>query len=107
MNKNIHKLSRRLSLNIMFMAIPLFILSLGILFNQSYKLIHEEVAKSTSSLLNTMHHRIVNYMSTIETATNANAWMMEKHFRPDSLKIVSKRIVELNNSVTSSSTELR
>ena len=103
MNKNIHKLSRRLSLNIMFMAIPLFILSLGILFNQSYKLIHEEVAKSTSSLLNTMHHRIVNYMSTIETATNANAWMMEKHFRPDSLKIVSKRIVELNNSVTSSS----
>ena len=103
MNKNKHKLSRRLSLNIMFMAIPLFILSLGILFNQSFELIHKEVAKSTASLLNTMHHRIVNYMSTIETVTNANAWMMENHFKPDSLEIVSNRIVKLNNSVTSSS----
>ena len=46
------KLSRKISWGIMVMAIPLFMLALGILYMQSHHLIHEEVRKNTQSMLN-------------------------------------------------------
>lgn len=103
MNKSHHQLSRRLSLGIMLMAVPIFILSLGVLYVQSRHLIHQEVAECSESMLNTTLHRVRTYMGTIETAANSNAWMFEENFCPDSLKSVSNRLVRLNSSVSSSS----
>ena len=97
------KLSTQLSLGIMLMAVPIFLLSLGLLFMQSRTLIHRQVTECSHSMLNTAVHRVRIYMGTIETAANSNAWMLEEHFRPDSIQSVSNRIVRLNTPVISSS----
>ena len=103
MSKNRRKLSRELSMGLMLMAAPIFILSLGLLFAQSHALIHEKVSESMSSTLNTTLHRVKYYMNTVETPARANAWMLEDHFTADSLMAVSNRIVRLNRNVISSS----
>ena len=103
MIKNRRKLSRELSLGIMLMTAPIFVLSLGLLFRQSHYLIHQEVTKCSHSILNTTMHRVRTYMSTIETAANSNVWILEEHFCPDSMQSVSNRIVRLNAPVISSS----
>lgn len=103
MISNRWKLSRELSFGIMLMAAPLFVLSLGILYMQTNRLIHEEVAECSNSMLNATLHRVRTYMGTIETAANANAWLLEENFRPDALQSVSNRIVRLNPHVISSS----
>ena len=103
MSKHQLKLSRKMSLGIILLATPLFIASVGILYIQSRYLIHQEALKGGSSLLNATLYRVHSYMSTLETAANSNAWMMEEHLQPDSLKSVSNRIVRLNDPVVSSS----
>ena len=103
MSKSHRKLSRELSMGLMLMAAPIFILSLGLLFAQSHALIHEKVSKSMNSTLNTTLHRVKYYMNTIETPARANAWMLEENFTADSLMAVSNRIVRLNHNVISSS----
>ena len=103
MIKNRRNLSKRLSLAIMLMAVPIFILSLGIMFIQSRYLSRQEVIECSHSILNTTLHRVRTYMGTIENAANANVWMLEENFRPDALKSVSNRIVRLNSHVISSS----
>lgn len=97
------KLSRQLSLAIMLLAAPIFILSLGALYKHSHYLIHQEVLECSNSTLNTTLHRVRTYMSTIETAVNSNVWMMEEDFSTATLQSVSNRIVRLNSSVISSS----
>ncbi len=103
MSKNRHKLSRALSMGLMVLATPIFILSLGILYAESHSLIHEKVAESMASMLNSTQHRVKYYMNTVETPARANAWMLEENFVADSLEAVSNRIVRLNHNVTSSS----
>ena len=102
MSKNRRKLSRELSMGLMVMAAPIFILSLGLLFAHSHYLIHEQVTESMNSMLNTTLNRVRYYMNTVETPVNSNAWMIEENFTPDSLMAVSNRIVRLNHNVTSS-----
>lgn len=97
-----HKLSRSLSMGIMLLAAPIFMLALGIMYEQSRILIHQEVSESTNSLLNTTLHRVRTYMGICETAANSNAWLLEENFRPDSMRSVSNRIVRLNRDITSS-----
>ena len=100
----IHRsLSRELSLGIMLLAIPIFVVALGVLFLQSRYLIHHEAMESSQSLLNTTAHRVENYMQTVETAADANAWMLEENFEPQAIQAVSERIVSLNHNVVSSS----
>ena len=103
MSKNRRKLSRELSMGLMVMAAPIFILSLGVLFALSHNLIHEKVSESMNSMLNTTLYRVKYYMNTIETPARSNAWMLEENFTPDSLAAVSNRIVRLNRNVISSS----
>lgn len=67
------KLSRQISWGIMVMAIPLFMLALGILYMQSHHLIHEEVRKNTQSMLNAQLQRVNNYINIIETSPDSMA----------------------------------
>ena len=96
-------LSRELSLGIMLLAIPIFVVALGILFLQSRYLIHHEAMESSQSLLNTTLQRVQNYMQTVETAADANVWMLEENFEPQAIQAVCDRIVHLNANVASSS----
>lgn len=99
MIKNRLKLSTQLSLGILLFAAPIFILSIGVLYQQSRNLIHEEVARHSMNMLNTTMHRARTFIGTIETAANSNTWLVEENFRPDSLLSISRRIVRLNRHV--------
>lgn len=103
MSSRERKLSRKLSLGIILLAVPIFIMSLGGLYVQSRYLIHQETVEGGNNLLNATLYRLHNYMSTIETAANSNAWLIEENLRADSMCSVSNRIVRLNAPVVSSS----
>lgn len=90
-------------MGIILLAVPIFILSIGTLFYQSRNLIHEEVLSSNTNMLDKGLYQVCSYMSTIETAVNSNAWMMEEYLTPDSLESISGRIVKLNDPVVSCS----
>lgn len=103
MSKIRDRLSRKLSIGIILLAAPIFIITLGLLFLQSRYLIRQEAIDRSNSILNTTILSVRHYMSTIETSANANAWLMEEHFTPDSLEIVSRKILTLNPNILSCS----
>lgn len=92
-------LSWKLSLGILLMAMPIFALSLGILFYQSRNNIKSEAMQHASSVLNTTMLRIVRYMEVVETATNINDWEVTENLEPDSLLAYSHYIVALNGHI--------
>lgn len=96
-------LKRNLSMGIILLAVPIFILSIGTMFYQSRNMIHNEVKSSNSNMLDKGLYQIRSYMTTIETAVNSNAWLMEENLVPDTLKSLSERIVRLNDPVVSCS----
>ncbi len=87
----------------MVLAMPIFVLSLNSFFQLSKGLIHKEILKHSSSVLNTTVQNVVRYMKSVETAAKSNVWLIEENFNPDSLQVISRRIVRLNNSVLSCS----
>ncbi len=101
MNKLKNSLPRKLCLGIVLMAAPTFVLALGILFLQSRYFIRQEASERAFSLLSLTTQRVRNYMSTVETSTNSNTWLLEEYFNPDSLQAFSHRIVQLNRHVHS------
>ena len=103
MSKKYHPLSRKLSVGIMLMAAPIFVVALGILYLQSRYLVHQEAMDSSRSQLNISLQRVINYMSTVETGAKSNAWMIEENLSEERMLAVSRRIVELNRNVVSSS----
>jgi signal transduction histidine kinase len=101
MSKISRSLSRKLSINIILLAVPIFVLSLGIFYLQSRYLIRQEAIERSNSILRTVIQRVSNYMGSIEAPTNANARLLEQHFTPDSLESISRRIVMLNPRILS------
>ena len=92
-------LSWKLSLGIILMAIPIVVLSLGILFIQSRNNIKKEATEHANSVLKTTMQRINRYMGAVETATDINDWEIIKNLQPDSLLAYSHYIVTLNGYV--------
>ena len=101
MSKISQKLSRRLSLGITLLAVPIFIGTLGILFLQSSRLIHQEAMERTSSILNKTILDVKHFMNTIEVSTDANAWLLEENLTPDSIESISRRILKMNPNILS------
>ena len=96
-------LSKKLSRSIMLLAIPLFVVVLGSFYRYANDLIHKEAMERSTTILNVTVQLVENYLSTIEMAARSNVWMFEENFNPDSLQVVSRRIVSLNKSVISCS----
>lgn len=92
-------LSLKLSFGILLMSVPIFLVSLGILFVQSRRQIKREAMEHATSVLNTTIQRVVRQLNTVETATLANSWMALDHMQPDSLLAYSRRVVVLNANV--------
>lgn len=99
MSKKRGSLSIKLSLDILLMAAPVFVLVLGALSIHARYIIRQEAMDRTNSVLNTTLQRVRNYMSAVETATNANTWLVMENFQPDSLLAISRRIVRLNRHI--------
>ena len=92
-------LAWKLSLGILLMAVPIFVLSLGVLFIQSRNNLKNEATKHANSVLNTTMQRISRYMNIVETATDVSDWEIIEHLQPDSLLAYSRYIVSLNNHI--------
>ena len=94
---NIRKsFSTKLSVALLILAAPIFVILLGVLFTQSRKMIRNEAIGHASSVLNATMQQLNRHVLTIETATNANLWQVEQVFIPDSLLYFANRIVSLN-----------
>lgn len=94
---NIRKsLSTKLSLDILLLAVPIFMIALGVLFTQSRQIIRNEAVGRANSVLNTTMQRVHRNILAIETATNANSWLVTRFLQPDSLLALTHRIVSLN-----------
>ena len=104
MDKVRHAFSKRLSRSILLLTIPLFVLSLGVFYQYTNRLLRDEAAERINAILSTTTQLVDNYLTTVKTAAKSNLWMLEEHFyNPDSLAIISQRIVSLNNVVLSCS----
>jgi signal transduction histidine kinase len=89
----------KLSLGILLMAVPIFMVSLSILYVQSRNYVKNEATDHANSVLNTTMQRICRFMNTVETATDVNEWEIIENFQPDSLLAYSRYIVELNGNI--------
>ena len=76
--------STKLSLGILLLAIPIFILSLGILFNQSRHMIRRDAVGRANSVLSATMHQLSRKLASVENATNANCWLVAQ----DLLRII-------------------
>ena len=98
--------SRKLSLGILLMAIPIFMLALGVLFVQSRNKVKREATKHTASVVNTTMQRISRYMNIVETATDLVAYDVLQNLQPDSLWSYSNMVVTLNGHIDGCSISL-
>ena len=89
-------MAMKLSLGILLMAVPIFMLSLGVLFVESRNNVKEEAIDHANSVLNTTMQRISRFMKSIETATDINDWEVVENLDPDSMLAYSRYIVMAN-----------
>ena len=92
-------LALKLGLGILLMAVPIFLLSLGLLFLESRNNLKTESMKHANSVLNTTMQRIHRYMGLVETATDINDWEIMENLDPDSLLSYSHYVVALNSHI--------
>lgn len=92
-------LSTKLSIGILLMTVPVFVLSLGLLYRQSRNFVLNKALEHVNSTLDNRMKRVRNYMTIVETATNTNDWVVIENFHPDTLLAISNRIVRLNRHV--------
>ena len=94
MRKNIRQsLSTRLCLDILFVVVLVFSLSLGFLYWQSRSIIREESIDEASHVLDNTALRVKGYMVEVETATRNIIWLVNLHNEKDSLLKYTHRIV--------------
>lgn len=95
--------AKRLSRTIFLLAVPLFVLSLGVFYQYARDLLRREAVQRSNTILSSTERLVENYLSTIENAANSYVWMFEENFTADSLAALSHRLVSLNGSVLSCS----
>lgn len=99
-------LSAKLCLGILMLAIPIFVLSLGLLFVKTNENIRQEAGDHAESVLNTSMHRMERFLNAVVTATNVNVPEVKNNMNPDSLLALTHRILRLNAHVDGCSISL-
>ena len=99
-------LSWKLSLGILLMAMPIFMVALGVLFVQSRNNVKYEATKHAASVVNTTMQHITRYMNIVETATDLMAWDVLANLQPDSLLTYSNYVVAFNSHIDGCSISL-
>ncbi|MBP3778440.1 MAG: histidine kinase [Prevotella sp.] len=98
-NKIRRSIATKLSLGIVLMAIPVFVICVGLFFVQSLYNLKKETDGRAASTLKTMELRKASFMSTVETATNSSDWLIKEFMQPDLLLELTRRVVMLNANV--------
>ena len=98
MSRISRSLPNKLTIGVVAVALSIYIVTASILFLRSRYLIYKEAEQHANSVMNTALQQVRNHMNLVETAANANAWLAEKHFEPDSLMDVARRIVWQNRN---------
>ena len=81
-------------------ALLVFILANSVSMALSQRHFHAVAMNGTRKILNTAGAKADRYLKSVENATNTTAWMAENKFRPDSLLVLSRRIVEQNSFIS-------
>lgn len=105
-NKIRKSIATKLSLGIVVMAVPVFVICMGLLFAQTLFNLKKETDERVASTLKTMELRKVAFMNTVETATNSSDWLIKEHMQPEFLVDLTHRIVMLNANVSGCSITL-
>jgi len=103
MGRRARSLSTKLSLGLLLLAAPIFILSLGVLFIQSRNLIRSEAVGHANSVLSATMQHVSRHLTTIETATHINSWMVAHQLQPEALLSLTHQIVKLNPHIDGNS----
>jgi signal transduction histidine kinase/predicted small secreted protein len=98
-NKIRRSIATKLSLGIVLMAIPVFVICVGLLFVLSLYNLKKEADGRAASTLKAMELRKAAFMSTVETATNSSDWLIKECMQPDLLLELTRRVVMLNANV--------
>ena len=98
-NRIRRSIATKLSLGIVLMAIPVFVICVGLLFVQSLYNLKKETDERAASTLKTMELRKASFMNTVETATNSSDWLIKEFMQPDLLLELTRRVVMLNANV--------
>ena len=94
MRKHIRQsLSIKLTLDILFVVVLVFSLSLGFLYWQSRNIIRQEAIDEATHVLDNTALRVKGFMVEVETATRNILWLVNLHLDKDSLLKYSHRIV--------------
>ena len=98
-NKIRRSIATKLSLGIVLMAIPVFVICVGLLFVLSLYNLKKETDGRAASTLKAMELRKASFMGTVETATNSSDWLIKECMQPDLLLELTRRVVMLNANV--------
>lgn len=93
-------LSLKLSIGYLLMGTAIFLAALGVVFILSSRIIWQKAKEHAEAELSTTVQRIRTYLNTIETALNANEWLVLDDLQPEALLNLSRRIVQMNRNVS-------
>lgn len=96
MSRISRSLTAKLTVGVLSVALSLYVVVAGLLFLQSRYMIRQLAREHAASVLNTALQQVINQMNLVETAANANLWLAEAYFEPDSLKALARSIVNHN-----------
>ena len=93
-------LPTKISLSMFCIVLLVFVLANSASMTLSQHHFHAVAMSSAQKALNTAVARAERYLRSVENATNTTAWIVENKFRPDSLLVLSRRIVEQNGFIS-------
>lgn len=102
-----HSLPTKISLMMFFYTVLVFALVNGFSMVMSRRHFHTVAINNASEALSTVVARAERYLQSVETTTNASAWLIEENFCPDSLLVYSRKIVQENGFVSGCSISAR
>lgn len=91
-----HSLSLRLGLWIMSFAVIIFVVSLGFMYLRSREYVRQDAMHRAKQVLNNTALSITEILNEVEIATNNTEWLVRTHTNPDSVRVYSRRIIEMN-----------
>ena len=92
-------LALKLSIGILLMAVPVFLVAMSVLFVESRHHVKQEAMDHANAVLSTTMQHISRYMKNVETATDINDWEVTANMNPDSILTLSRFIVEMNGNL--------
>ena len=98
MSRISRSLAAKLTVVITAVALTIYVLTAGILFLQSRRMIKQEAAQRSDAVLNSVMQQVRNQIGVVETAVNSNAWLAEENYTPEGIKDLARRIKWLNRN---------